>query len=1079
MALRFSKIRHLLPYAAFIILISFSFSLWYSIDKIINQDLYSQFKTQADFAYNTVKERTALYLVFLGSVKGLFAASETVTRSEFSTYFRNVHLSEEYPGISDLFFAERIKAENKNSFAEKVRADKSLGPEGYSDFKIYPAGERQEYFVINYAEPYGENAKLQGYDLYSYSPFRQTMDAARSGGRPVITPPINLPDMFTHAEVILAFVPIYRNDMPSSSPEERRDALAGFVVAAFDVNTIFKNLLQEETSADFDIAIFDGESFQRENMLYDYAEVHGRINLAVDPSYRSKFEIVKNIEVDDRIWTLRFLTLPGFSLDFLHTIFPELSLLFFIVFSVVAALAVNTLVTSYDRALLLAENMTKSLRESERKLKTILDNNAVGIGISRYPDYHFTMANPRLSQIWGYSEEELKNLTFKDITHPEELARDARQIQRLANGEMPVYRVDKRYIRKDKKVIWCSTNVALARDDEGKPLYFIVTVEDITIQKEAQENLENLARFPGENPNPVLRISTDDILIYKNPATEMFCEEPHLDCKPGDRVPLFWQKLIAAPVKSGKTERDLEVKVNRRTFSLTIVPLVGKEYVNVYATDITERKIAENALRQSEENFKRAQEIGSIGNWRLDVQKNELIWSDEAYRIFGVKKGTPMTYETFLAIVHPDDRKFVDEKWKSGMAGEKYDIEHRIIANGKTKWVREKAFLEFDKLGKLLAGFGITQDITERKRAEQEIAKLAEIVKEAPTALALVDLGIKNLLRYVNPAWENLFGYTYDEVVDKKEGLIVEAAKRDPKLYDKLMNSVKNRKRFHADMFWKRKDGELIPVEVYTVPVFDEPGNVVIWLNTIVDISERKKIEQAKDSFLSLAAHQLRTPLGGTRWNLEMILGGDYGKVPKVIKNPLKQVYTNNLQLIDLVSDILDVSRINLGQIKDEPEHIFIKNIIKDGIKNIEHEIKKRKLKVEVKIGAIPKMFIDPRHLRQVMGNLLSNAVKYNKNNGKVSVKAAREGDNVLISVSDTGIGIPKSDFGRMFEKFFRSENAVKTETEGTGLGLFVAKYYVESWGGKIWFDSKEGKGSTFYVRLPIKPKSAKLSKNK
>lgn len=151
--------------------------------------------------------------------------------------------------------------------------------------------------------------------------------------------------------------------------------------------------------------------------------------------------------------------------------------------------------------------------------------------------------------------------------------------------------------------------------------------------------------------------------------------------------------------------------------------------------DITERKQMEEALRDNREDFDRAQTVGNIGSWRLDVRRNELTWSDENHRIFGIPKGTPLTYEIFLSMVHPDDREYVDDEWKAGLAGEPYDIEHRIIADGKIKWVREKAYIEFDKDGALLGGFGITQDITERKQAEEELRDSEERFRTMANAI--------------------------------------------------------------------------------------------------------------------------------------------------------------------------------------------------------------------------------------------------------------------------------------------------------------------------------------------------------
>lgn len=186
-------------------------------------------------------------------------------------------------------------------------------------------------------------------------------------------------------------------------------------------------------------------------------------------------------------------------------------------------------------------------------------------------------------------------------------------------------------------------------------------------------------------------------------------------------------KLYGFNEKEYITALEAVPRINREymeqvmSFFLRLSHMLSQlSYSNIkLARLLTERTILTNSLKESQEDLKSAQAVGNIGNWRLNVHRNELIWSEENYRIFGIPIGTPLTYETFLSIVHPDDRNDVDKKWKSGMGGEDYDIEHRIIVDGKVKWVREKAYLEFDKKGVLLAGFGITQDITTLKKADE------------------------------------------------------------------------------------------------------------------------------------------------------------------------------------------------------------------------------------------------------------------------------------------------------------------------------------------------------------------------
>lgn len=139
--------------------------------------------------------------------------------------------------------------------------------------------------------------------------------------------------------------------------------------------------------------------------------------------------------------------------------------------------------------------------------------------------------------------------------------------------------------------------------------------------------------------------------------------------------------------------------------------------------DITDRKAVEEALRQSREDLDHAQEVGQIGSWRLNIRTGELSWSDEAHRIFGIQKGTPLNYQSFLSAVYQEDRGYVDECWQAALAGEPYDIEHRICVAGEVKWVREKASLEFDERGHLLGGFGITQDISRCKEIEEALRR--------------------------------------------------------------------------------------------------------------------------------------------------------------------------------------------------------------------------------------------------------------------------------------------------------------------------------------------------------------------
>ena len=196
------------------------------------------------------------------------------------------------------------------------------------------------------------------------------------------------------------------------------------------------------------------------------------------------------------------------------------------------------------------------------------------------------------------------------------------------------------------------------------------------------------------------------------------------------------------------------------------------------STNITERKRTEKALRESQRDLNRAQAVAHIGSWRMDVRNNILEWSDENFRIFGIPKGTPLTYQSFLDIVHPADREFVDAAWKDALTGKPYDIEHRLIVNRKVKWVRELAELEFDEHGSLLGAFGTTEDITDIKSSQEalqhERAFLRQVIDAVPSMIFVKDregrflLGNEALAQSYGTSPENLIGLTDEELQSQR-----------------------------------------------------------------------------------------------------------------------------------------------------------------------------------------------------------------------------------------------------------------------------------------------------------------------
>ncbi len=520
-------------------------------------------------------------------------------------------------------------------------------------------------------------------------------------------------------------------------------------------------------------------------------------------------------------------------------------------------------------------------------------------------------------------------------------------------------------------------------------------------------------------------------------------------------------------------ETSLDVKCVRRAGH-------GVEYLVATVQDVTESKRVGEALRDSEMDLNRAQAVGQIGSWRLDVRHNELLWSDENHRIFGIPRGTPLTYETFLSTVHPDDREYVDRMWKAALHGEPYDIEHRLIADGMVKWVRERAELEFDEQGTLLGGFGTTQDITVRKQAEEKL-RLQLRLTNAITECAADSIFVTDeygRTTFVNAEAERIFGYTAGEFLGQVLHDLIHHHHADGRPYPfsdcpncwiyASGETVRN-----EEALFFRKDGSPVMVACSNAPL-EVSGERMGAVLVAHDITSHKRAEEAlreadrrKDEFLAMLAHELRNPLAPIR-NAAHIMGQPGLDGPRIewARGIIEQQVVHLTRLVD---DLLDVSRIVRGNIALKKERIELAAVVEQALESARPLIESKGHAVTVSLPEVPvQLEGDPVRLTQVLLNLLDNAAKYTPKGGKIELSAERVGPEVALRVRDNGIGIPAGLLPRIFDLFEQGERSLDRTEGGLGIGLTLVYRLVELHGGRVEAKSAgPGQGSEFTVWLP------------
>lgn len=361
--------------------------------------------------------------------------------------------------------------------------------------------------------------------------------------------------------------------------------------------------------------------------------------------------------------------------------------------------------------------------------------------------------------------------------------------------------------------------------------------------------------------------------------------------------------------------------------------------------------------------------------------------------------------------------------------------------------------------------------IEERNAAETKVVdserRFKSLIENSSDVIVLI--GSNGIINYTSPSTYKVLQYKPEELLGTSsfDRIYSEDKERLINLFHELV--AKPEKNIEATFRLVRKDGDVIWVDGIGTNLLSDPTISSIILN-YRDVTERQKLDESKSEFVSLSAHQLRAPVAAIRWYTESLMGE--ASFPKNLRKYLDEIYSAILSMNDTVNVLLDVSRFELGTIQVKGEEVDLSELLREAIKEKSRIINQKKIKInDATTENIPKVVGDKKLIGLILDNLLSNAIKYSSIGGKIEVGLRPQKASILFKIGDSGIGIPIKDQPKIFTKLFRGSNVNKIDPSGLGLGLYLIKKVIDLKGGKIWFESGEGKGTTFFVEFPKKVK--------
>lgn len=487
---------------------------------------------------------------------------------------------------------------------------------------------------------------------------------------------------------------------------------------------------------------------------------------------------------------------------------------------------------------------------------------------------------------------------------------------------------------------------------------------------------------------------------------------------------------------------------------------------------LLERRVEERtaALELNERRLAEAQRLARIGSWEWNLSTSQITWSDQTYRLFGLEPGSHApTYDMYVSLLHPDDRARVTQAITQTLeTRQSFAHDHRVVrrdGSSCTVFAQGEVILNADRTPAWMVG--TVQDVTDQRAASEALRSAEERLQLAARATndALWDWDIPAGTVWWSQGFKTLFGHDAPPTCDVWLSLVhPDDAKRVGQSIEHFLQQQDEV--WTAEYRFRCRDERYAWVLDRAFAMRGPDGSARRMVGSMMNITDRKEAERNKSDFVSFVSHQLRTPLSGMRWMLELAAEAD--GMPAEARGYIDDARESAHRLVSLVNDLLDIARLEGGRSHAVAESIDLDGITRSVLSELGPLAAAKRHHVVTDLQPAAPVLGDPQMARQVVLNLLSNAIKYTPPSGQILVSVRRQNGSVRWSVKDSGIGVPRRAQSRLFEKFYRADNVLVMEAEGTGLGLHLVRLIVEQAGGRVWCESEEGAGALFAFTWPV-----------